>query len=167
MTIKALYTDGGVLDASSSTDGGAYAYCLVNEFDERIVEVARFVTPAELAMPAVTNNLTELLALVRGIAALPNDWAGTVYSDSWVSLQRVFLGAKLNNVPDWLIADVEATRERLKAMQATYVLLDGHPTRAQMAAGKGKRGAPVSEHNVFCDAACNRVMREWRAQHPR
>ena len=167
MTITALYTDGGVLDASSSTDCGAYAYCLVNEFNKRIVEVAKFVTPADLAAPAVTNNLTELLALVRGIAALPNDWTGTIASDSWVSLQRIFLGAKLNNVPDWLVTDVLTTRVRLKRMRATYTLLDGHPTRAQLAVGKGKRGAPVSEHNVWCDAACNRVMQEWRTRHPR
>ena len=34
------------------------------------------------------------------------------------------------------------------------LLLDGHPTRSQLEAGKGKRGGPVSEHNVWCDKAC-------------
>jgi hypothetical protein len=153
MTITALYADGGVIGANPSPIGGAIAFCYVNELGLRIAEIARVVTPAEAMMPTVSNNLTELLALVRGIAGLPVTFAGIIASDSWVSLQRVFLGAKLNNVPDWLVRDVLTTRQRLTLMQATYQLLDGHPTHAQLATGVRKRGHPVSEHNVWCDQA--------------
>ena len=40
--------------------------------------------------------------------------------------------------------------------QIRYVLLSGHPTKAQLALGIGKGGRPVSEHNVWCDHECGR-----------
>jgi hypothetical protein len=43
------------------------------------------------------------------------------------------------------------------------VLLDGHPTQAQLAAGVGKRGHPVSAHNVACDRACTAQANRVRA----
>jgi hypothetical protein len=119
-----------------------------------------YVTPAELDAPAVTNNHTELLALVLGLEALPVGWAGTVYSDSWVSLQRVFLAAKLANVPPWLVERLQTLQKSGALKQMTYTLLDGHPTRAELAAGIGKRGHMVSIHNVFVDDLCQRIAKE-------
>lgn len=41
--------------------------------------------------------------------------------------------------------------------QLQYVQLDGHPTKANLRAGVGKRGNPVSRHNAWCDRECARV----------
>lgn len=160
MTAIALYADGGVINANPSPLGGTWAYCLVNGSGERVFERAGVVTPVMAQLPAITNNLTELLALVRGLEELPYGWNGTVYSDSWVSLQRVFLAAKLNNVPDWLVIRLQRVQKSGKLGNVRYTLLDGHPTRVQLAAGIGKRGNPVSIHNVWCDQACTCQARQ-------
>lgn len=42
------------------------------------------------------------------------------------------------------------------------VLLQGHPTKADLACGIGKkRNLPVSIHNVWCDEACGKAAREF------
>lgn len=155
-----LYTDGGVIGVNPSPIGGTWAYCLVDAAGERVQCDSGIITPEQAQLTAITNNLTELLAIIKGREALPYAWTGTIHSDSWVSLQRVFLAAKLKNVPPWLV-------ERLQKLQrdgwfsgCNWKLLDGHPTKAQLAAGVGKRGAPVSIHNVWADAECNRRARE-------
>lgn len=155
----ALYTDGGCIGANPSRIGGTWAYCLVNAAGERIVNASGVITPAQAHLPAVTNNLTELLALVYGLERLPQGWAGTVYSDSQVSLQRVFEAAKLKNVPPWLVERLQALQKSGKLAAMSYVLLDGHPTKAELLAGRGKGGHPVSEHNVFVDWLCQAAGR--------
>lgn len=155
----ALYADGGVIGANPSPIGGTWAWCLVDATGQRVCEYfGTLLTSPDL--PFVTNNVTELVALVNGLEALPHGWSGTVYSDSWVSLQRVFLAARLKNVPQWLVDRLHALQRSRKLASMSYVLLDGHPTKAQLAAGVGKRGAPVSIHNVWCDEACTKVARE-------
>jgi ribonuclease HI len=152
--ITALYTDGGVIKVNPSPIGGTWAYALVDEHGQRIVERSGVITPTEAKVSLVTNNHTELLAIVYGLQALPDGWRGTVYSDSWISLQRVFLHAALNNLPRWLIERLHEIQRSGRLKHVSYVLLDGHPTKAHLLAGIGKRGSPVSEHNVFCDRAC-------------
>lgn len=158
----ALYTDGGVIGANPSTIGGSWAYCFVDAFGLRIAQASGVITPEQAHLQAITNNVTELLALVYGLERLPSGWRGTVYSDSWVSLQRVFLAAKLANVPRWLVERLQALQKSGELADISYVLLDGHPTRAELIAGKGKRGHPVSEHNVWCDAECGERARHFR-----
>lgn len=152
----ALYADGGVIGHNPSSTGGTWAWCLVDATGQRVCEYSGVIRPSEAQVLAITNNLTELLALVNGLEVLPQGWRGTVYSDSWVSLQRVFLAAKLNNVPPWLVERLQALQKSRKLADMSYVLLDGHPTKAQLAVGVGKRGNPVSEHNVWADAECTR-----------
>lgn len=160
----ALYTDGGVIGANPSAIGGSWAYCLVNAAGERIVNASGVITPAQARLPAITNNLTELLALVYGLERLPVGWAGTVYSDSQVSLLRVFEAAKLRNVPPWLVQRLQTLQKSGKLAAMSYVLLDGHPTKAELLAGIGKRGHPVSEHNVFVDWLCQQAARIARLE---
>lgn len=157
-----LYADGGVIESNPSSIGGTWAWCHVTVAGERLTSASGVITPAEAGLPFITNNLTELFALLEARESLPYAWNGTICSDSWVSLQRVFLAARLKNVPDWLV-------QRLQRMQrdgwfsgCAWKLLDGHPTKAQLLSGIGKRGSPVSEHNVFCDAECQRRAREYR-----
>lgn len=158
--IVGLYTDGGVIGQNPSLIGGTWAWCLVDASGEMRRHAVGWLTPAELDAEAVTNNHTELLALVLGLEALDADFAGTVYSDSWVSLQRVFLAAKLNNVPQWLVERLQILQKSGRLANLDYTLLDGHPTRAQIEAGIGKRGHPVSKWNVWCDQQCSAIARE-------
>ncbi len=165
MTIVSLFTDGGIIHDGTpggSKIGGGYAYTLVDEQNQRVVEFAKVITPIEVGLPEVTNNLTELLALVRGMMAMPTRQPMVVYSDSWVSLQRVFINAKLNNVPAWLVRELRQVQDiYLVGDYVKYVLLDGHPTQKHLAAGKGKRGQPVSEHNRWADMACQNVQYQY------
>jgi len=158
--IQSVYADGGVIGANPSPIGGTWAWCQVR--DGSIVRSASSViTPTEAGLPAITNNLTELLAILNARASLPYAWTGAIYSDSWVSLQRVFLAAKLANVPDWLIVRLQCMQRDGWFSGCSWQLLDGHPTKAQLMAGVGKRGRPVSKWNVFCDEACGRRAREY------
>lgn len=162
MTIIAMYADGGVISVNPSPIGGTWAFCFVDQHGQRVRTAAGVVTPSSIDLDTVTNNVTELLALIYGIEQLPDRWSGTVYSDSAVSLQRVFHCGALNNVPWWLVERMQRLRASGRLARMTGVLLDGHPTRAQLAAGVGKRGNPVSEHNVWCDTACTAAAARHR-----
>lgn len=165
--VAALYADGGVIGKNPSTIGGTWAWAHVDVNSERIKTASGIITPTEARMPAITNNLTELYAIVLGLEALPAAWAGTVYSDSWVSLQRVFFAAKLNHVPTWLVERLWNLQKTGQLRAVQWQLLDGHPTKAQLEAGRGKRGNLVSVHNVWCDEACQRLAKEARNANPR
>lgn len=149
-----LYVDGGVIGHNPSTIGGTMAWRRVINRQVSSQGVA-IITPDGAKLPAITNNLTEMLALVNGLESLPEHWIGTVCSDSQVTLGRAFMGWKWKNIPMWLHHEFQFHRKRLVNYEKfKYVLLDGHPTRAQLLSGVGKRGHPVSEHNVWCDQAC-------------
>lgn len=158
--IIALYADGGVIGRNPSSVGGTWAWRHVNANGEPVAEESGVITVAEAKVGFVTNNLTELLALVNGIEALPAGWRGTVYSDSNISLGRLFRGWALNEVPQWLIERMGAAMRHVDIEHSREVLLDGHPTKAQLEAGTGKRGNPVSIHNVWCDEACGEQARQ-------
>lgn len=152
--IIAIYADGGVMGCNPSPIGGTWAYALVNPDGERIAEDSGVIIPEWAGVAEITNNLTELYAVVRGLLALPAGWSGIVASDSQITLGRLFWGWAIANIPEWLWYEAERARRRLSWEACHPLLLDGHPTRAQLAAGIGKRGNPVSAHNVWCDAAC-------------
>ena len=163
--IAAAYADGGVYwdgngVGSRSTIGGAWAYCYVNPYNVRVQEASGMLLTTK-SWPTVTNNYSELVAVLKAMQGLPDGWAGTLYSDSQVTLGRisgVYQGWA--GIPSKLYNLVNAERERLGAFQ--LVLLDGHPTQAQLQARKGKRGNLVSKHNVWCDEQCKRVMEAHR-----
>jgi len=157
-----LYADGGVIDKNPSAIGGTWAYRIVSS-PKPIIFLVGYITPKRAKLPSITNNLTEMLALVRGLEALPTDWVGTVYSDSQITLGRAFEGWKWNGIPDWLHHDYQDARKHLLHWdQINHILLSGHPTRAQLAAGIGKNGRPVSIHNVWCDKACSEMAKTYR-----
>ena len=159
-----LYADGGVIGRNPSVVGGTWAFCLVDMdlFGIRTIEQSGVITPDEAGLPEITNNLTEMLAVVRGLQALPDDWIGTVNSDSQITLGRLFDGWKWKGIPPWLHAEFQKERARLAKWDWLYHrLLQGHPTKAELAAGMGKRGYPVSEHNQWCDWACGEAAAEF------
>jgi len=159
-----LYADGGVIRKNPSTIGGTWAFRIVAN-GMAIAERSGVITPQEACLPAITNNLTEMLAVVRGLAllSLTPQFCGTVYSDSMVTLGRIFLGWKWSEIPPWLHQEFRTARAGLRCWdQVRFVLLDGHPTKAHLDAGKGKRGHAVSAHNVWCDHECGRVGAQYK-----
>lgn len=147
----AVYCDGGVVGKNPSDLGGTYAWCWVDKGGNRVLEssgVCHFGEP-------VTNNVSELVAMLDCLQNLPSGWSGKVYSDSLITIGRVFYGWKANGVPKCLLDGLERGTERLGKL--TPILLDGHPTKKELAANRGHRGHPVSIHNVWCDKECNRL----------
>jgi ribonuclease HI len=166
MKIKSVYADGGVIGSNPSAIGGTYAYRLIEEDGQlgHYIDGAFVLTARENGGP-VTNNQTEMLAVLSALELVPDDWAGILYSDSQVTLGRVFMGWKWANVPQFMHEKYKAIRARLTHFEdIRFTLLDGHPTKAQLQAGKGKRGGPVSEHNVWCDHACTGAGEKYLAE---
>jgi ribonuclease HI len=112
--------------------------------------------------PTVTNNYAEYAAVVHGLEACPEGANVCVHTDSMITLGRMLWGWAHNGLPTRLVDRMQDAMVRLGTV--TGVLLDGHPTKRELAAGKGKRGNPVSEHNVWCDQECTRLVRTFRLQ---
>lgn len=148
----ALYGDGGVIGSNPSLVGGVWAWCAVDIHNERIVRRSGFVPVTETR--DVTNNNTELIALVLALEALHDGWSGLVCSDSKLALGTLFQGWNARKQPPNIIRRGMRAIARLGHIET--MLLQGHPTKADLAKGVGKRrGLPVSPHNVWCDEACN------------
>lgn len=146
--IVAVFCDGGVIQKNPSSIGGTWAWCGVDADGNRIVERGG-VCPAPDGR-LITNNHTEQIAIVKALEFLPDGWSGVCHSDSMVALGRVFLGWATKNLPANII--YRTTAARLRMGQMKFVLLQGHPTKADLKRGIGaKRNLPVSIHNVWCD----------------
>ncbi len=156
-----LYCDGGVIGHNPSAVGGTWAFRRLHR-GFVVSEKSGVITPETAELPTITNNLTEMLAMIRGLQSLPSEWTGTIYSDSQITLGRVFRGWKWKGIPLWMHNEFQKERARLFHWDwIDHVLLQGHPTRAELVAGIGSRGYPVSEHNVWCDMACGRMAEEF------
>lgn len=150
-----LYTDGGCIGANPSPIGGAWAWCLVRDgvkvkHDSDIIVAGEDCHPDE-----ITNNYTELYAAVMGLEAMGKNWRGTLYTDSLVTKSRITDGVSFNGIPNSLRSAILDLR---RGRRYKVVLLAGHPTRKELAAGVARRnGNPVSKWNVWCDRECNRL----------
>jgi ribonuclease HI len=166
-----LYADGGVIKKNPSRIGGTWAWCLVNEANERVKEASGHVTPAQLSQheltnfEVVTNNVTELLAVILGMEALEAGWGGIIYTDSMVTLRRINKKAVkppgMAGVPTFLVRRLAASQCRLG--DYTTILLGGHPTRKELADGKRRDGLPCSPHNCYCDRLCGATGKKFLA----
>ena len=161
--VRAVYADGGVVGRNPSPEAGTWAFCYADAAGERVFGTAGHVTPAEVGLPAATNNLTELLAVLLALEQLPDGWGGAVFTDSLVTLRRVrdARRAKFKGVPGHVRDRVFAARDRLGKL--TFTLLGGHPSRKELAAGVRADGMPVSVHNCWCDSECGRAGEAYRA----
>ena len=154
------YADGGCIGINPSPDGGTWAFRLIGFGEVILAERSGIVLPAEAGLPTISNNYTELLACLRALQSLPDGWEGVLHTDSQVTLLRLTRDRpSFNGIPEEMVE--ETWRQRKRMGKLTLVLLDGHPTRAHLLAGVGKRGYPVSEHNVACDKACTRQSVEF------
>lgn len=150
-----LYTDGGVISKNPSPYGGTWAWILVR--DEQIVDQGSGILRPEMIdlFNTVTNNQSELFALIRGLSCLEAHVTLEICSDSNVSLGRVFRGSSFHNIPSWMVGELNGQRRRfLNWSKFSYTLMDGHPTKEHLALGIGKRGHPVSIFNKMCDDLC-------------
>lgn len=160
--VVGVYADGGVIEANPSPHGGTWAWCHVNARGYRLRSAAGLVLPRDIKLPAVSNNVTEFLALGKCLRALPNGWDGPVCSDSEVTLARLFWKAPGKGLPKGWLDYALANLKRLGILCPT--LLGGHPNRAELEAGVRADGKPVSIHNVWCDQECTRIGREFLAR---
>lgn len=154
-----LYTDGGVISKNPSPYGGTWAWVLVRDDKELVRESGVLEANRQLFVfenHLVTNNQSELFAIIRRLQQLDSPSAVVeICSDSNVSLGRVFRGSSFHNIPGWMQAGLSIQRHRLMNWSKfSYTLLDGHPTKAQLASGVGKHGHPVSKWNKLCDDLC-------------
>lgn len=153
-----IFCDGGLAGPKNpSPEGGTWAYLI------RIRQLASWelvgagagrISPADYGLTSVSNNISELVAMVEGLRAAEfavPDNPKQVLSDSWITLQRVFRGARMNNLPPELKALAMIAPDFVKG---GYLLLDGHPTKLDLERGVGKRGNPVHLGNLYCDVAC-------------
>lgn len=161
--IVAVYSDGGVIQHNPSNIGGTWATLHVGEAGVPLWRSSGVVLPAEVGGP-VTNNQTEMFALLVGLEALPDGWSGNLCSDSLVTLRRFCYSGTLRGIPDPWRDRLGTVLRRLGTL--TPLLHAGHPTRAQLRAGVGRHGYPVSEHNVECDRACGLEAEKYLRQHP-
>lgn len=166
-----IYSDGGVIGRNPSPRGGTWAYCLVDARNRRCGHDNGVVTPDEVGLPAISNNLTEFLAALRGLEAVPDGWSGTLWTDSEVTCSRLVGGRCSPSLPDEFWERARAAFRRLGPVVVN--LVGGHPKPHELARGYrtvptigGRRRLPVSHHNVFCDRLCGEAGRPpftWRA----
>lgn len=163
-----LYSDGGCINRNPSPYGGTWAYVLVDDDDETIIQTAHGYVPRSHMDGDVTNNQMEFHAIIHGLLRIPNpENLKEVRSDSNITLGRIFKDWSITNIPDWILEERKLALKRYKTRNWTnmlmlkYTLLDGHPTQAQLEAGIGKREHPVSKWNVLCDKLCNDEAQEF------
>lgn len=158
-SVLAAYVDGGVVLKNPSPFAGTWAIVLLGQNEQVLYRNQGSVTPEEMGLPTISNNLTELLAAVEALEALPDKWDGVLFTDSQVTQRRlVNPRAKMNGIPSGLQHRLAVARYRLGRFNVG--LLAGHPTRKQLSDGRGRRGLPVSRWNVECDRACTQIARE-------
>lgn len=165
--IEHLYCDGGVIGRNPSEKGGTWAWCGVDNGGNMVASNSGVIDPAEWGYLAgvcgpfvVTNNVSELIAVLEAVESVDLGWSGTVYSDSQITLGRVFMGWARNGIRKKLSDRLDHVIDRMGEVQ--HVLLQGHPTKADLARGIGKkRNLPVSVHNVWCDKECSKRAKEW------
>lgn len=162
--------DGGCRLKNPSTVGGMWAYRHVHESGRVLRQAYGVVLVADVfPLTTVTNNLTETLALLLALEAVPEGWSGMARTDSQNAI-RVFQNPTKDR--DHLTADLlarcRAARARLGSL--TFELLAGHPTRAEVKrleageAVQSERGYPFCLHNVWADEACRTAWHEWEAR---
>lgn len=164
-----LYTDGGCVKSNPSKIGGTIAFTFVKN-NQRTFSYARVWTPKQLKVDRVTNNQTELWALIVGLQYTAFDDVLHIYSDSEITLGRVFMGYAMRNIPEWMQKELNKQKRRLANWDKfKWTLLAGHPTKPELDSGlKNSKEwvLPVSEFNVWCDSQCQRVAAEYLVKHP-
>lgn len=158
--VVALYVDGGVILKNPSPIAGTWAYVLVDIEDQRVLKKGSGVMiPAEWGLDVITNNQSEMWAMLKGLAVLPDNVPSNVCPDSQTTLGRCFWGHRWTNVPPDMHTEFHTQRARLDENWKNIkgILHAGHPTIDQLAKGIGRNGLPVSKWNCLCDRMCTQA----------
>lgn len=162
--MEELYADGGCIGPNPSPLGGTWAWVRTRD-DAPIQAASGVLLPSDLHATQVSNNNSELYALLVALLTLPEGWDGRVNSDSQTALGWVFKGWKQDKIPPCLRDVLNALITSGKLLFLDSRLLQGHPTKEDLRKGVGaKRGLPVSIHNVACDAMCNEEAAGFKAR---
>ena len=153
-----VYVDGGCVKSNPSRIGGTWAVVALRPEDiqdDPHWTASGSVTPAQIGMETVSNNVAELIAAIEALERLPDKWTGTLYTDSKVTMLRLTVpGTKMNGVPLAIEERLKKALLRTPLLQSQVVLLNGHPTKKELESGIGKRGLPTSKWNVLADSLC-------------
>ena len=158
--VVAVYTDGGNIGKNPSEIGGTWAWVGIDRDGNRVIERSGvlLVDPKVVEISRwVSNNHAEFWAVCKALAALPDGWSGTLFTDSSV-IQTRFRNAWMHtkkgkkfggrvyaeNTPRLWMQWFWKHLARLGEMQV--VLVPGH------------EGV---EHNERCDTLCNRERLAW------
>jgi ribonuclease HI len=177
----AVYGDGGTIGKNPSPDGGTWAWVAVDEdgwmihwehgwFTPPLTEEGGCETREPDHLPVVENNQSEFAAILlalRSIKSVRPDWNGLVFTDNLTTIRRWSRAGSLKNIPrDW--QQEMARIQRMPGLvgdPSRWTLLDGHPSKAHILAGIGKRGYPVSVHNKQCDELCKMAAHSRSTEH--
>ncbi len=110
-----------------------------------------------MKIPAITNNVTELLAAIHALTHAPEGWSGNLYTDSSVTMSRLKRGRGASSLQPELQRML--TQAKKRAGSFTIHLLKGHPSEEELEKGSAANGYPVSKWNVMCDDLCNEQAR--------
>jgi ribonuclease HI len=168
-----VYADGGCILANPSSYGGTWAYVHANPAEDRKVAGLSGIYPADRFGGPVTNNAMELLAVLKGLEALPDGWIGTVLTDSQVTITR-WTGSKVAfvGIPKAWALRMRAVLARLGG--TTWTQLAGHPTAEELERGYRIKTLPdgstraagvTSKWQVMCDRRCSALSVEYQVRH--
>lgn len=171
--IREIYCDGGLMKENPSLIGGSWAWVGVDE--NRRLLIARadvvLVTPGGI----ISNNTVETMAIVKALQAMPDDWDGTIISDSDCALTRTFGNPPFSGCPRNVKEALQDEVLRMGDMSMIHV--HGHPNQDDLDGVNGfcektglplghktdKNGnlLPVSMWNKYADSLCRTVMSEY------
>jgi ribonuclease HI len=155
--MEELFCDGGLIGRNPSREGGTWAWRLVID-GVAVRSDSGILRPSDIGTEMITNNNTELYAILRAIDEVPTGWRGRLSSDSRVALGWVFKRYDSRRVPDVLLRMLLAIRDTAVTKNIVPRLLQGHPTREDLDCGIGaRRDLPVSVHQEWCDRECGRM----------
>lgn len=159
-----LCCDGGVLGMNPSRYGGMIACRLIEADGEAVFSLSRLVFPAEIGLPKVTNNVTELMAVLLGMDQLPDHWSGCILTDSQVTYYRIHprKKSKFSGVPVPIIQQLDRHKSRLGRYQIE--LVKGHPQAEDLRRGTDRLGRKVHADQHWCDEECNRLAEAFFQQ---
>lgn len=147
-----IYCDGGCISKNPSPHGGTWAYVLLQN-ETVLKEDSGIILPTDVRLPTVSNNISELIAALNALNQMSDGWAGTIHTDSMITMFRVSRkNAALNGVPPCVREYRKQVLQRMGRFDV--VLLNGHPTAQHLRENKGHGGLPVSKWNVLCDEMC-------------
>ncbi len=182
-----IYTDGGQAGDNPSYTGGAWGFRVVrhalpargtrgdggtlgppdSDNDAVVLERTATLTPADLAVPYVTNNNVELYALCEAVNAVfalsPRPEAVTFCPDSSFALKCVRRLCRVDSQPQAIRLKLGAAWHALNRapFPVHWELIAGHPEKGKVVDGlkhKGTEAKPrlyrVSQHNAAVDRAC-------------